>query len=1035
MKINIIITGLLKILSFRMSSIHFPKDIYPLIPILFSMRGRIRSWLFIIALVFSIIMVVDLRFDVIPKAHGETLYVGGTGAGNYSEIQEAIDDAEVGDTVFVSRGEYRENIVINKTISLIGESRTSTIIEGSHSDPVINVSADEVEINGFRVSESSGYYNLEAIRLYRVNDCIIGNITVSSQREFGIHLDNSHGNSISDNSISSDDYGIYLSESNENFISNNTVSESWRGIFLQSSDDNMMSLNNISECSNGIYLSDSENNTISDNYIEGSNRGITLSSSRNSDLINNSLIDNRLTIWGDLFEDWGTHNIDTSNTVNGKPIYYFVGQNGFSVPSDAGHIILVNCKNAEIKDLNLEYGSIDSFDSSSLTITGNVISREFIVLRYSKSSIIENNTFWGSSYGFYIMSSENDIIRNNTFYNGNIYMNDAIGGIITNNTMENGWGILLSNFNSGIVADNTLINDTDGIQFYNSNYNNISNNFIESTYGDSLTLHSSSHNNLKGNIMENTGFHLGGHLLEHWITNNIDSSNKVNGKEIYLKMNQTGFIVPQSVEQVILVNCSDVEIKNLTISNSFTAINIGFSSNIDIIDNTFSNNYRGIFIQNSFGINIINNIITFNDNDGITLISSEGNNILDNKISDNSVGVDLQDSKNNNISENLISLNSYGIDIRDSSDNNNISHNIVSENNNGFFISGSDKNNISFNHIYFNEKGLVISSSSENIILLNEIINNKREGIEIHYSSSENHVIYNNISNNRIGIDLDSTHNNTLSENVLLNNTSGIKLSYSTYNMISNNELGNNSFGGIVLSWSENNSISSNDLTESDEGISLVYSNYNSFYDNIIFSYNEIGIDLRNSSYNEIFENNISFNEMGMFLYSYSNNNTITYNYFSINEEAIRLQRNSWNNTISNNVFENNDLNIFKDSDGDGFADEIDGFPYDPDEWEDSDGDGFGDRFDAFPHDPKEWNDEDNDGIGDNSDSDNNNNLIPDDIEIPVGLMVILLPIIILLVVSTKDLHQLLRGNLLLRKPETRIFRKIFTSQSQYYSQ
>jgi hypothetical protein len=114
------------------------------------------------------------------------------------------------------------------------------------------------------------------------------------------------------------------------------------------------------------------------------------------------------------------------------------------------------------------------------------------------------------------------------------------------------------------------------------------------------------------------------------------------------------------------------------------------------------------------------------------------------------------------------------------------------------------------------------------------------------------------------------------------------------------------------------------------------------------------------------------------------------------------LQKSSWNNTISDNIFANNDLNIHIDSDGDGVADENDAFPDDPDEWADSDGDGIGDRFDAFPNDPNEWSDRDNDGIGDNEDNDNNNNLIPDDIEIPVGILVISLPIILLLVVSRK---------------------------------
>ena len=58
-----------------------------------------------------------------------TLYVGGSGPGNYSIIQEAINDAQPGDTVFVYAGFYQENLIVGKLISLIGENKSSRIID------------------------------------------------------------------------------------------------------------------------------------------------------------------------------------------------------------------------------------------------------------------------------------------------------------------------------------------------------------------------------------------------------------------------------------------------------------------------------------------------------------------------------------------------------------------------------------------------------------------------------------------------------------------------------------------------------------------------------------------------------------------------------------------------------------------------------------------------------------------------------------------------------------------------------------------
>lgn len=77
------------------------------------------------------------------------------------------------------------------------------------------------------------------------------------------------------------------------------------------------------------------------------------------------------------------------------------------------------------------------------------------------------------------------------------------------------------------------------------------------------------------------------------------------------------------------------------------------------------------------------------------------------------------------------------------------------------------------------------------------------------------------------------------------------------------------------------------------------------------------------------------------------------------------------------------------DDDNDGHLDADDRFPTDPTEWQDSDGDGVGDNGDKFPTDPTdptEWADNDNDGVGDNRDPDDDNDGIPDRIEIKYGL-------------------------------------------------
>jgi len=88
---------------------------------------------------------------------GNTLYVGGSGPNNYTTIQSAINDAVDGDTVFVydDSSPYYENIVIDKSINLIGENKEKTIIDGGGSGNVVYISADKVNISRFTIENSS----------------------------------------------------------------------------------------------------------------------------------------------------------------------------------------------------------------------------------------------------------------------------------------------------------------------------------------------------------------------------------------------------------------------------------------------------------------------------------------------------------------------------------------------------------------------------------------------------------------------------------------------------------------------------------------------------------------------------------------------------------------------------------------------------------------------------------------------------------------------------------------------------------------
>ncbi len=89
--------------------------------------------------------------------NGRILYVGGSGPNNYTSIQDAIDDALLGDTIFVYSGVYYENVRIYKSINLIGENEETTIIDGRNGT-AMEIVGSEINVSKFKIINSTGSF-------------------------------------------------------------------------------------------------------------------------------------------------------------------------------------------------------------------------------------------------------------------------------------------------------------------------------------------------------------------------------------------------------------------------------------------------------------------------------------------------------------------------------------------------------------------------------------------------------------------------------------------------------------------------------------------------------------------------------------------------------------------------------------------------------------------------------------------------------------------------------------------------------------
>jgi len=236
---------------------------------------------------------------------GKTLYAGGSGPNNYTKIQDAIDDASDGDTVFVFNGTYYENVVVNKSIDLIGEDKNTTIIDGNRY--VINITADEVTISGFTIQD----------------------YTNGSHAYIGIFIRSDH-NIISGNILTGNvSHGIEMYQSESNIISNNIITRVYDGIVLSFDErNNNISGNIIKDCEAGIILVwYTNNNSIFGNTLTNNTWGITTAMFNINGIISKNNISDSYTgiIALNCFNYKITKNNFIDNFVNAQFAYFLAG--------------------------------------------------------------------------------------------------------------------------------------------------------------------------------------------------------------------------------------------------------------------------------------------------------------------------------------------------------------------------------------------------------------------------------------------------------------------------------------------------------------------------------------------------------------------------------------------------------------------------------------------------------------------------------------------------------------------------------------
>ena len=355
---------------------------------------------------------VSIYFSEQGAATGNEIYVDsafhwprdGTAEHPWASIQEAINKADVGDTIYVFGGSYNETLSINKRLTLIGsiDDKNTIIYKIDRHKYTIEITSDFVTLEGFDITDS-------------------GNHIISDIKGALIHV-TSNNTIIQRNNITDchNGWGIYLDSSNGNVIGDNRIRQVETGVYVSYSDTNDLINNDISNCDDtAVKFYYSENNRLYNN------------------LLNNN-----------LYGVYARHcqNINISNNILNENQFYGIGlyQNSGSV---------------------IEYNTIESnggegihLDSINSKIIKNILNNNQIgISLYAPDCEIRNNFVNNSAsigiYSYY--GSENNLIYLNSFDSNNINARDKGNNQWHTESLGNYW----DDYNE-IDGDNNGIGDT-----------------------------------------------------------------------------------------------------------------------------------------------------------------------------------------------------------------------------------------------------------------------------------------------------------------------------------------------------------------------------------------------------------------------------------------------------------------------------------------------------------------------------------------------------------------------------------------------
>jgi len=216
-------------------------------------------------LIIIMIVMVGAKCNKDVVATPSTIVVPSPG---YETIQKAINAANSGEVIRVTRGIYYENLIVNKSVSIIGEDPATTIIDGGGLGNVVTITSPNVVVSGFTIQNGTqGDWPYCGISIFRCNFAVVNN-TVLRNNYYGLQLIMSNNSRIFNNLLVNNSYaGMYIHDgSSNNVFFENTIRDNLIGLWVTGAPSNTFYHNNIIDNVNQLWI---DSPATWDNGVEG----------------------------------------------------------------------------------------------------------------------------------------------------------------------------------------------------------------------------------------------------------------------------------------------------------------------------------------------------------------------------------------------------------------------------------------------------------------------------------------------------------------------------------------------------------------------------------------------------------------------------------------------------------------------------------------------------------------------------------------------------------------------------------------------